>query len=57
MIDRTHRPSVGRQANALGIGRGGVHRLPRPTSDADLTLMRRIDEARLDHPFAGGRAC
>src|SRR5688572_18724561 len=55
MIDRTHRLGVGRQAKALGIGRGSVYYLPRPTPDADLALMRRIDELHLDHPFAGSR--
>ena len=55
MIDRTHRLSVGRQARALGISRGSVYYLPRPMSDADLALMRRIDELHLDHPFAGSR--
>ena len=40
MIDRTHRLGVGRQAKALGIGRGSVYYLPRPTPDADLALMR-----------------
>ena len=55
MIDRTHRLSVGRQARALGISRGSVYYLPRPMSDADLALMRWIDELHLDHPFAGSR--
>src|SRR5918996_561659 len=55
MIDRTHRLGVGRQAKALGISRGSVYYLPRPTPDADLALMRRIDELHLDYPFAGGR--
>jgi putative transposase len=55
MIDRTHRLSVGRQAKALGISRGSVYYLPQPTSDADLALMRRMDELHLDHPFAGSR--
>jgi putative transposase len=55
MIDRTHRLSVGRQAKALGISRGSVYYLPRPTSGADLARMRRIDELHLDHPFAGSR--
>jgi putative transposase len=54
MIDRDHGLSVSRQAKALGISRGSVYYLPRPTSDADLTLMRRIDEL-LDYPFAGSR--
>ncbi len=55
MIDRTHRLSIGRQAKALGISRGSVYYLPQATSDADLGLMRRIDELHLDHPFAGSR--
>ena len=55
MIDRKHELGVGRQAKALGISRGSVYYPPRPTSDADLTLMRRIDELHLDYPFAGSR--
>jgi putative transposase len=55
MIDRTHRLGIGRQAKVLGISRGSVYYLPRGTSDADLALMRRIDELHLDHPFAGSR--
>ena len=55
MIDRDHGLSLGRQAKALGISRGSVYALPRPTSDADLALMRRIDDLHLDYPFAGSR--
>ena len=55
MIDREHGLSVSRQAKALGISRGSVYYLPRPTSDADLKLMRRIDELHLEYPFAGSR--
>jgi putative transposase len=55
MIDRDHGLSVSRQAKALGISRGSVYYLPRPTSDGDLALMRRIDELHLEHPFAGSR--
>ena len=55
MIDRDHGLSVSRQAKALGISRGSVYYLPRPTSDADLALMRRIDELHLEYPFAGSR--
>jgi putative transposase len=39
----------------LGINRGSVYYLPRPTPPADLALMRRIDELHLDYPFAGSR--
>ena len=55
MIDRDHELSVSRQAKALGISRGSVSYLPRPTLDDDLKLMRRIDELHLEYPFAGSR--
>jgi putative transposase len=55
MIDREHGLSVSRQAKALGISRGSVYYLPRPTSDADLKLMRRMDELHLEYPFSGSR--
>jgi putative transposase len=55
MIDRDHGLSISRQAKMLGISRGSVYYLPRPTSDADLALMRRIDELHLEYPFAGSR--
>jgi len=55
MIDRTHELSVKRQAELVGISRGAAYYEPRPTSDEDLTLMRRIDELHLQSPFAGAR--
>jgi putative transposase len=55
MIDRDHGLSVARQAKALGISRGSVYYQARPASDADLALMRRIDELHLEYPFAGSR--
>jgi putative transposase len=55
MIDRDHGLSVSRQAKVLGISRGSVYYLPRPTSGADLALMRRIDMLHLEYPFAGSR--
>ncbi|MBY5325600.1 IS3 family transposase, partial [Rhizobium leguminosarum] len=55
MIDRKHKLSVVRQAKLLGFSRGSVYYLPRPVSDGDLALMRRIDELHLDYPFAGSR--
>ncbi len=55
MIDRSHGLPLTGQAKALGISRGSVYYLARPTSDADLVLMRRIDELHLEHPFAGSR--
>jgi putative transposase len=55
MIDRTHRVPVTRQAEILNIGRESVYYLPKPVSEADLTLMRLIDELYLELPFAGAR--
>ncbi|MBB6229426.1 putative transposase [Polymorphobacter multimanifer] len=55
MIDRSHSLPVIRQARELGISRGSVYYLPRPTSDADLAIMRRLDELHMDFPFAGSR--
>ena len=55
MIDRDHGLSVSRQAKALGISRGSIYYLPRPTPAADLALMRRMDELHLEYPFAGSR--
>ena len=55
MIDRDHGLSVGRQARMLGISRASIHALPRPTSDADLALMRRTCGLPLEDPFAGSR--
>lgn len=55
MIDRNHKLSISRQAKALGMSRGSVYYLPRPVSQADLAMMRRIDELHLDYPFAGSR--
>jgi putative transposase len=55
MIDRTHELSVKRQAQLLDISRGTVYYDPEPVSAARLSLMRRIDELHLEHPFAGSR--
>jgi putative transposase len=55
MIDRGHALPITRQATAFGISRSSVYSRPRRVSDADLALMRRIDELHLDYPFAGSR--
>ena len=55
MIHREHPLSVTRQARLLEISRGALYFQPRPTSEADLALMRRIDELHLEHPFMGAR--
>ena len=55
MIDPKHAVSISRQAELLGISRAAVYYMPRPISQADLVLMRRIDELHLEYPFAGAR--
>ncbi len=55
MIDRNHDLPVTRQAALVGLPRSTVYYLPKPVSEADLMLMRRIDELHLEHPYAGAR--
>jgi putative transposase len=55
MIDPKHEVSITRQAELLGISRAAVYYVPRPIPQADLALMRRIDELHLEYPFAGAR--
>jgi len=55
MIDRTDKLPVTRQAELLNVSRGSVYYLPKPMSERDLSLMRRIDELHLELPFAGSR--
>jgi putative transposase len=55
MIERDHRLPVKRQAELLGISRGSVYYQPAAVLEAELALMRRIDELHLAHPFAGSR--
>ena len=55
MIDRTHELPVVRQCHILALSRSTAYYQPQPVSDADLALMRRIDELHLAYPFAGAR--
>jgi putative transposase len=55
MIDPEHDLAIKHQAQVLGISRSTVYYEPRPISDEDLWLMRRIDELHLNYPFAGSR--
>ena len=55
MIDPVHALPVTRQAELLELSRSNVYYLPRPVPEADLVLMRRIDELHLNFPFAGSR--
>jgi len=55
MIDPEHDLPIQTQAKVLEISRSTVYYQPRPISDQDLWLMRRIDELHLNYPFAGSR--
>jgi putative transposase len=55
MIDRTHDLPVVRQCQILSLARSTAYYRPLEASEADLTLMRRIDALHLEHPFAGSR--
>ena len=55
MIDRDHTLSTSTQARLLKMSRSSVFPLPKPTSAADLELMRQIDELHLMLPFMGSR--
>ena len=52
MTSTDHKLNLTRQSSILGISQGSVYYTPRAVSDADLKLMRRIDELHLDFPFA-----
>ncbi len=55
MIDPEHALPICKQAEELEISRSTVYYQPRPISEADFVLMRRIDELHLNYPFAGSR--
>jgi putative transposase len=55
MIDKEHDLSIVKQAKILGLSSSGVYYEPHPVSDADLALMRRMDELHLSYPFAESR--
>ena len=55
MITADHPLPIRRQAQLLELSRSAVYHRAVPVPDSDLTLMRRIDELHLEHPFAGSR--
>jgi len=55
MIERGSTLPVTRQAELLDLSRASVYYTPRPLSDRDLGLMRRLDELHLELPFYGSR--
>ena len=55
MIERGGKLPVKRQAELLELSRSSVYYTPRPVSERDLKLMRRLDERHLQYPFYGAR--
>jgi putative transposase len=43
------------QCQLLGVARSTLYYQPQPVSPQDLTIMRRLDELHLEHPFLGAR--
>ena len=55
MITRESDLPITRQCELLGLNRSGVYYQRQDVSEADLALMRRIDEMHLKRPFYGSR--
>ena len=55
MIDREHELPVTRQCELLNLARSTAYYEPAPVPEADLALMRHIDELHLKWPFLGSR--
>ena len=55
MIDRTAALPVTQQCRILQLSRSTVYRPQPELPEADLALMRRIDELHLESPFMGSR--
>jgi putative transposase len=55
MIDRDGTLPIMRQCELLGLCRSSLYYQPQPIAEADVLLMRRIDELHLTHPFLGAR--
>ena len=55
MVDRKDPLPVVRQCQLLAVPRSTVYYQRQPISEADLALMRLIDECHLKHPYYGSR--
>jgi putative transposase len=55
MISREEKLSIQKQVRLLRLSRSSFYYRPRAVSEADLKLMRKIDELHLEYPFAGSR--
>ena len=55
LIEKRERPSIREQCALLAISRGSYYYEPCPETEANLALMRRLDELHLQHPVYGSR--
>ena len=55
MINSQHNLPITHQAKLLDLSRSLIYYVPRSINEADLSLMRRLDELHLEHPFMGAR--
>ena len=55
MIDHDHDLPITHLCRVLGVARSTVYYRRQPVSEADHTLMRRIDALHLERPFLGSR--
>lgn len=55
MIARASELSIARQAKLLGISRSSVYYHPRPESNEELDLLKRLDELFTENPMYGSR--
>lgn len=51
MINPQHNLPITHQAKLLDLSRSSIYYVPRSISEADPSLMRRLDELHLEHPF------
>ena len=54
-MNRDHVLPITRQCQLLDLPRSTFYHVPEPVSEADLVLMKRIDQCHLKHPFYGSR--
>ena len=55
LIEPCKQLSLRRQCELVGISRSGFYHEPVPETEANLALMRRLDQLHLEHPVYGSR--
>lgn len=54
-VDRSHNLPISRQCKVLAVSRSSAYRTPAGANNADIDLMRNLDELHMKHPFMGAR--